>query len=385
VTADADWPDIGDKRVLLVVGQHHPFTEAESSALERFAAAHDVAVYVNHISNYHGLKSVYGNPRLATGHLTPELTPDLLITIGGHLGDYPLDGALKQARAVHWRVHPDGKYGDTYNSLTRIFECSESSFFERMTGRVRGAALSDYHEHWRREIGEVRMPDGFPLSHLLVARRLSGRVPPGSNLHFGILNSLRVWEFFPLDPSIRCYSNVAGFGIDGAMSTFIGQSLASDSLNFLIIGDLSFFYDMNVLGNRHIKNNVRIVLVNNGGGGEFRLSTHTADQFGDDSNRHIAAAGHFGESAEGWVKNNGFTYLAVRDMAELDGALAVLLDSSDKPVVLEVCTAMRDDAAALRSIMLANEHTSRQQVLTQAIKDHLPTSLKTGIKRILGR
>jgi len=156
-------------------------------------------------------------------------------------------------------------------------------------------------------------------------------------------------------------------------------------LNFLIIGDLSFFYDMNAIGIRHLKNNVRIVLVNNHGGGEFRLRANVADQFGDDSNRYIAASGHFGDSAEGWVKGNHFKYIGVKCTDELEKALQILVQPSDSPVLLEVFTKMSDDAGCLQAITGVNDRTPKSEKIVQAIKASIPADLKQGIKKWIGR
>lgn len=384
IPSDTEWPTIGPRRVLLVIGAHHPFLESEILSIENFARKHNVAIYVNHISNYNGDKSVHGNIVLQTGGFK-HLCPDLLITIGGLLGDYPLDGSLRNARVEHWRVCEDGNYLDAYNSLTKVFECPEHYFFSRMAEAVPVEPGRGYFEDWQNELGKISIPDDLPLSHALIAKKLSPLVPAKSNLHFAILNSLRNWEVFSIDRSITCYSNVAGFGIDGCLSTFLGQSLASKQLCFLIIGDLSFFYDMNSIGNRHIKNNVRIVLVNNKGGCEFRMYSHMANQFGDASNRYIGAAGHFGESAEGWVKNNNFTYLAARTKEGLDQALNILVRASDKPVLLEVCTTMKDDSDALLAIVEANKHSPQSEKIVQAIKNSIPPDIKQRIKKAMGR
>lgn len=380
---DVDWPTIGSKKVLLVIGGHRPFSESETLAIESFARKHDTAIYVNHISNYNGLKSVHGNKLLTTSNFE-KTQPELVITIGGHLGDYPLDGKLKNAAIEHWRVCEDGKYSDTYNTVTTIFECPENFFFQRMSEFGENEAVSDYYKVWQEEIAKVILPENLPLSHAFVAKNLAPLIPSNSNLHFGILSSLRNWELYELDFTIKCYSNVAGFGIDGGLSTFLGQSVSSTVLNFLIIGDLAFFYDMNSLGIRHIRNNVRIILVNNHGGGEFRLFTHTADSFGDSTDRHIAAAGHFGNSAEGWVKNNGFEYVSVKRKEELSDILDLLIKPSDKPILLEVFTTMSDDSDALETIIKANIHISQSDKIKQAVKDHMPAGLKKGIRKLLG-
>jgi 2-succinyl-5-enolpyruvyl-6-hydroxy-3-cyclohexene-1-carboxylate synthase len=380
---DTEWPVIGGKRVLVLVGQHHPFSQKEVDAMEAFARSHDAVFYVNHISNYHGYKSVHGNLLLTSGGCE-ELLPDLVITIGGHLGDYPVDGYLKRSGVEHWRVSEDGLYADSYNSMTRIFECPESYFFERMATPA-PMDTSPYLDAWENAISECVMPEDFVLSHALVAKHLSPLIPDNANLHFGILSSLRFWEFYQLNPSIRSYSNVAGFGIDGDVSTFLGQTVASSRMNFLIVGDLAFFYDMNSIGIRHIGKNVRILLVNNGGGGEFRVKTHSANKFGDSSNRHIAAGGHFGGSAEGWVRNNNFDYLSVRSIDQLSSAIQEFLKDSERPVLMEVFTTMADDSECLQMIIEANDRTPQSEKLKQAIKANIPVGLKSGIKKLIGR
>ena len=87
-------------------------------------------------------------------------------------------------------------------------------------------------------------------------------------------------EFFETHSSITGFCNTGGFGIDGIMSSFIGASfMTKNKLYFCVIGDLAFFYDMNVLGNRHIKSNIRIMLINNGKGTEFRIITVWNNKF----------------------------------------------------------------------------------------------------------
>lgn len=348
---DKDWPIIDqDKTVLLVIGAHLPFSKSEQDAVEQFAQKHNAAVYVSHISNYNGKKAVHGNAVISFAEIN-NLKPDLLITIGGLLGDYPLYYAMKGLDVPHWRVNADGKFSDTYNAVTDVFECPESFFFERMSQAVSNDASESYWDAWIRRVKKFVPPQRLPLSHAWVAQQLSPIIPKYSRLHFGILNSLRNWDLVSLDPSIQCYSNVAGFGIDGAMSTFLGQSVATDSMCFLIIGDLSFFYDMNSIGIKHIKNNVRIVLINNNGGAEFCLQGSPIHQCqSKEVKKNIIASGHFGESAEGWVRNNGFEYLSVRSKDDLDEALNVFVQESEKPIVLEVFTIRGDDAGALSVI-----------------------------------
>jgi 2-succinyl-5-enolpyruvyl-6-hydroxy-3-cyclohexene-1-carboxylate synthase len=115
------------------------------------------------------------------------------------------------------------------------------------------------------------------------------------------------------------------------------------------------------------------------------MYSHMANQFGDASNRYIGAAGHFGESAEGWVKNNKFTYLTARTKDELDQALNILVRASDNPILLEVCTTMKDDSDALLAIVEANKHSPQSEKIVQAIKNSIPPAIKQRIKKAMGR
>ena len=384
IITDTEWPEIVQKKVLLVIGQHHPFSDSELGAIEAFAAKFNVAIYVNHISNYSGECSVHGNLRLHVAAFE-SLEPDLLITIGGHLGDYALDSKIRNSNVEHWRVGPDGQLADSFGLITRVFECEENLFFARMVDLAKEEPSGNYYDTWVAEMGRVALPDNYPLSHPIVAQKLAPLIPPNSNLHFAILNSMRIWEFFEIDASIKAYSNVAGFGIDGCLSTFLGQSVMSDELNFLITGDLSFFYDMNAMGIRQLKNNIRIVLVNNRGGCEFRLKTNAASNFGEDANRHIAAGGHFGNSAEGWVRNNGFDYIAVKTKEDLDHATEKFLHKAERPMLMEVFSSMDDDVDALQAISMCNDLRSRSNKIFGSLKKAIPSSLKSKLRYALRR
>lgn len=157
------------------------------------------------------------------------------------------------------------------------------------------------------------------------------------------------------------YSNVGGFGIDGDISSLIGASLANpQKLYYCILGDLAFFYDMNVLGNHHIRNNIRILLINNGRGTEFRNYRHQGSVFGEDADKYIAAAGHFGNKSPELVKhyaqNLGFQYLSANNKEEFNNNINIFIapytnKKEDKPIILEVFTNSDDESDALKKIL----------------------------------
>lgn len=383
---DDDLPPIRGK-VLVAVGEHAPFSADQEQALAAFANAYGAVVYTNHLSNYHGSGAVNGSLVLLNirSQDADGYTPDLLITIGNQIGDYDIDGFLRSVKAEHWRVHLDGQLLDTYQSLTRVFEIPETEFFTRYAERAAGSPSQEYHDSWAIANAKRTIPEHLPLSHAFVAGTLAPLIPAGSNIHFAILSAFRNWNFFNLDPSIKAYANVAAYGIDGCLSTFIGHSVASERMSFLIIGDLSFFYDMNAVGIRHVKGNARVVLVNNNGGGEFRLYSNAADRyFGEEANVHIAAAGHHG-SARAWVESMGWDYIEVKTKQDLLANAGRLLADSERPILMEVFTTMDSDSEGVKIIRDSNPHTVLRNWLVNRIPEHVRHAVPRPLKRIAQR
>ena len=127
------------------------------------------------------------------------------------------------------------------------------------------------------------------------------------------------------------------------LSAFIGQAAATEELSFAFIGDLSFFYDMNAIWNRHVGKNVRILLYNNEGGQTFHWN---AAKEIDTLHLHTSAE-HF-TSAKGWVESRGFKYLSAHNIDEFDTALLTFMSAdSEDPVLFEVFTKKESDARIL--------------------------------------
>lgn len=376
-----EWPvtELNDKKVLIVIGEHRPFTNRQQAALDKFCDTHNVAVYVNHLSNYHGKYSLQANLLVSSGGFT-QVKPDLLITIGGQTGDYSIYGALHGiGNAEHWRVAEDGNYVDTYSKLTRIFECPDYYFLERMVGESK--SVHTYYEAWKSLNDTIDYDVELPFSNCYVAQQLYKDVPKHSIMNFAILNSLRCWSYFPLDESIQGYGNVAAFGIDGCNSMLIGESMNTDKLCFIVTGDLAFFYDMNALGIRHIKDNVRVLLINNGGGAEFKIMTRSWKE-----NVHveefISANGHNG-NARGWAENCGFKYLTATSKEELQEVKSTFLSTSSDPILLEVFTTEESEALAMDILTETNKTESTTDRLKGLVSSIIGEAGVEAIKKII--
>lgn len=355
ITVSCNFPDLPKGRIAVFIGAHAKMTKEQTKIIDLFCASNDAVVFCDHTSGYKGdyrvLYSVVACQQMLdkSGSL-----PDLLIHIGEVTGDY-------YSKDMHgknvWRVSEDGEIRDTFKKLTHIFEMHESRFFEHYT-KNNSQKLIDYLDTCKNNLNEVynKIPE-LPFSNIWIGSKIAHLIPENSTIHFGILNSLRSWNFFELPNSVDSTSNVGGFGIDGNLSSLIGASLANrNKLYFGIIGDLAFFYDMNVLGNRHVGNNIRVLLVNNGKGTEFRQFTHIASDFGVDADKYIAAAGHFGNKSTDLVKHFaqdlGFEYISAHNKEEFEDVYKQFIDPIIKknPILLEVFTNNENESKALRQI-----------------------------------
>lgn len=343
-------PDIPSGRIAVVIGSHNTFKTEESNAIDAFCAEYNAVVFCDHTSGYYGKFRVQAAALFSQQEFQSSLNDFIiLIHIGEVSGDYS-QGEI-HAKEV-WRVNPDGEIRDTYNKLTNVFEMEEAFFFRSYCQGVTGDNKVGLAEAINKELDKVRnaIPD-MSLSNIWVAQQLSPCFPPNCRVHLGILNTLRTWNYFDFPSTVESFCNVGGFGIDGILSTLIGASLVDPNrLYFGIIGDLAFFYDMNVLGNRHVGNNVRILLINNGRGAEFRMYTHYWDKiFHEDADAYGAAAGHFGNMSRRLVKHYaedlGYEYLSACTKEEflVVSKRFLIPEVTDRPMIFEVFTNFEDE------------------------------------------
>lgn len=381
-------------KVAVFIGAHKPFTTAEMESLERFVNTHNAVVLCDHTSSYRGggrvLSAIACSQDLTMRPNYQALKPDLIIHLGEVSGDYSTQGVVGASRAKVWRVNEDGELRDRFKQLEYIFEMREVDFFQRLSTGLspqENSFLPAWQEYAQRVLAMI--PD-LPFSNTWIARELSPALPVNSTVHFGILNSLRNWNFFDVDKTIETASNVGGFGIDGGLSTLIGASLANrERLYFGVIGDLAFFYDLNSLGNRHLGSNVRILLINNGGGGEFKLYHHMGAQFGEQTEDYIAAARHFGNKSQTLVKHFaedlGFKYLCAKNKDEFQQAVQEFITANvqNQPIVFECFTAFSDDSNALEVTEKLDNSVVAKSIASRVASKVLPQGVKTAIKKVL--
>lgn len=375
-------------RIAIIVGAHKQWNPTLTKAVDDFCAIYDAVVLVDHSSHYWGRYRVL--PTLLTSQepfRAQLLETDLLIHIGEEQGDYFTDSPLKKTKEV-WRVSEDGELRDTYGKLTCTFEMTEEQFFcSYIEGKKIDSPCHTYLDEFRRELTSLypRIPE-LPFSNIWIAQQSIPRFPKNAALEFGVSNTMRAWTFFDFEHETYTLANTGCRGIDGAIPTLLGMSLARPNLlHFAVMGDLTFFYSFNVLGNRHFGKNVRIMLINNGCGTEFNIYSHRAYMYyqGDPVriNEFIGAGGHSGAKSKDLVKHFaedlGFQYESASSKEEFLSHLDAFFSEapSEKPMLFEVFTESKLENDALWQI----------RHLIPVEEPSFNEKLKNKIKQVIGR
>ena len=381
-------PKIPKGSIAVFVGAHREWEPELTEAVEEFCEKYNAFVVCSQQSNYKGKYGVYTN--IASEQKNIKYTvPDLLIHIGDVCGN-----SLISCNAT-WRVNPDGEIRDTFRKIRRVFEMSELAFFKYYNKKKEDKSdLSFYNYYdstYDRLINKLTEKD-IPFSNVWAAQQLYSKLPKNSRLFMGILNSLRAWNYFKVDDSILAYCNTGGFGIDGGMSSMVGASMVlKDNICYLITGDLAFFYDMNSIGNRDLGRNVRILLVNNAIGEEFKhnMTVISKAGFHEEANKYMAAEGHFGNKSRDLVRHYaedlGFEYLSADNKEDFTKNVETFTNPEigDKPILFEIFTDYQDETDAIE--ILQTLETDATVTSKNAIKKILGEKGVQAVKKVLNR
>ena len=348
-------------RCMLIAGQMPANCPLNATAVE--ALSKRFALIAEHTANLNSCLPAVRNIdtvlRAMPEERLKELSPDLLITYGGDIVSKRFKKFLRSyPPKAHWHISAGGEVIDLFGVVTTIIEAEPYAFLQRIVmtsppppshkgGELRLAMAEQYVQRWKALSASIAEPE-FSYSEQAAIGALLKKLPPESVLHLGNSSTVRYAQLFSIPDEINVFCNRGTSGIEGSLSTAVGYASASDKINFVIIGDLSFFYDMNALWNGHIGNNLRIMLLNNGGGEIF----HTLGKHEMTEQTRRFVAGTHTASAKGWAAERGFHYTAIRNNEELANALTVFTqpEPTDHPLFLEVFTSQAED------IRLLNEY-----------------------------
>jgi len=316
------------QRILILYGQNHCLDDDQQKALEAFVKKYNCVVCTDNLSNVKCSKSVniYNliSQNISKNDVIRKLKPDVVITVYGNSVSGIRGFLNKAGYFMHWDVNESGNARDPYRKLRCIFECSPTQFFQRMSvvNEIQ-EAKDTYYRMWNEYLCEdAAIPSEY--SQRYTVYNTIKRIPSKSLLHLANSLTVRFACEFNLQDDVEVYCNRGTNGIDGSASSFMGQAMVSEEKCFLLIGDLSFFYDMNSLWNKQLRGNVKIMLFNNSGASLLKFHHSNAITY----EHHTIA--------EGWVKSLGFRYLSSHSKEEFDAQIEEFVADADIPMFFEV-------------------------------------------------
>lgn len=304
---------------------------------EALTQDHAFALVGEHLCNYPDADCTRPDTLVGRNSDFPDIpSPDLLITIGGCIVSKRLKQMLRNNPPTeHWHICADGEVCDTFCCLTRIIEGAPDELLDLL------AAFAEEGDESYRKLWQSA-PAEFSADYcgMTLVGELIRHLPTPSVLHLGNSSAVRYAQLFSLPPGVQVECNRGVNGIEGSLSTALSFACGDARPQYIVCGDLSFFYDMNALWLQHnVSPNVRILLINNGGGGIFKtIGTPKID---------CVEAPH-NASAEAWVKDRGFHYCCTRQMADVATAIAELTTNASRPILLEAFTNSEQDAQILK-------------------------------------
>ena len=328
------------KRKLILVGENKP-NQIDAEIVDFFAKDDSVVVMTETTSNLHHPTFLNNIDTIITPFTNGDFKgfqPDILITFGGMVVSKRIKAFLRKYKPKHhWHIDTLRAY-DTYESLTKHFKVNPNQFFKQFlpfTIPIR----SNYFETFDklssfRELKHQEYLAKIPFSDLKAFDKIIPSLPENSMLHLSNSSAIRYAQLFKIDPTIQVFCNRGTSGIDGSTSTAIGAAVANERPTVLIAGDIGFLYDSNALWNEYTPKNFKIILLNNGGGGIFRIlpgheETPVFNKFFETS--HCL-------TAEQLAKMYGFEYSIASNDATLESSLKTLYTQNDKPAILEIFT-----------------------------------------------
>jgi 2-succinyl-5-enolpyruvyl-6-hydroxy-3-cyclohexene-1-carboxylate synthase len=327
-------------RKLILVGVNEPNAIAEST-IEAFANDESVVVMTENTSNVYHSSFISNIDTIITPFTAEDFEafrPEILVTFGGMVVSKRIKAFLRKYQPKnHWHIDTLRAY-DTFGCLTKHFEVEPNTFFDAflpLTTKIESNyfAQLDAVKELRKEKHEIYLSK-IPFTDFKVFEKVISTLPKLSQLQISNSSAIRYAQLIPIDPSIEVYCNRGTSGIDGSTSTAIGAAVANVNQTVFVTGDIGFLYDSNALWNNYIPKNFKIILINNGGGGIFRIlpghdETPVFNTFFETSH-HL--------TAEHLAKMYGLEYVTANDEMSLSKGLASLYAQNDKPSILEVFT-----------------------------------------------
>ncbi|AJH15529.1 2-succinyl-5-enolpyruvyl-6-hydroxy-3-cyclohexene-1-carboxylic-acid synthase [Myroides profundi] len=326
---------------LILVGVNTPDALSQE-IIDWLANDPSVIIMTETTSNLHHPHCVEHIDRIITTFSEEDFLafqPDLLITFGGMVISKRIKAFLRKYKPTqHWHIDTLRHY-DTYNALNKAILDTPENFFQTIKENVEHYTTSNYYT-WMQSIVIARLAKHeaylktIPFSDLSVFETLFAQLPKGTQLQISNSSAIRYAQLIKIDASNPVFCNRGTSGIDGSTSTAIGAAVATQKPTLLITGDIGFLYDSNGLWNNYIPKDFKILLLNNGGGGIFRIlpghkETPVFNTYFETSHHH---------TAEHLAKMYNFKYRTATNKEELEQQCQLFFEDNNGPAILEVFT-----------------------------------------------
>ena len=334
-----DWNSASKKMIL--VGCNLP-DQIDKKWLNELAEDDSVVVFTETTSNLHH-ESFFPSIDQMIEPLTEAekkaLQPEILLTFGGLIVSKKIKTLLRKYQPkYHW--HIDEKMAnDTFFCLSNHIDVAPNQFFQAFLPKITHYVKSNYHLTWH-AVKNQRLKKHadylrtVPFSDLKAFDVLYKNIPNNQILQIGNSSAIRYSQLFSINKTLKVFCNRGTSGIDGSTSTAIGCAVVHDKPTTLVTGDLGFLYDSNALWNDYIPKNFRIIVVNNQGGGIFRIlpghkNTKNFETYFETT--HNLDARHL-------CRMYGIGYKSVSKEKQLEYYLKEFFEEDDRPKLLEIFT-----------------------------------------------
>lgn len=325
---------------LILVGELKP-NSIEQTIMEQLAKDESVVVLTEVTSNLHHSSFIANIDAIITPFTEADFAyfkPQLLVTFGGMVVSKRIKAFLRRySPDVHWHIDTLRAY-DTYGCLTDWITTTPNVFFKQLFNKS-NSVTSAYKLNLSKIVAirtkkHLEFVENVPFCDFQVFAALAKQLSGTIQLQISNSSAIRYFQLFALKPSIQVFCNRGTSGIDGSTSTAIGAATTNTKPTIFITGDISFFYDSNALWNNYIPNNFKIILINNSGGGIFRiLPGHEENEV---FNTFFETSHNL--DASNLAKMYHFKYQLITDNDDLEHGLKQFLEDFSGKSILEIKT-----------------------------------------------
>lgn len=331
------------EKTLILIGQLPANPVELTKWLEKFRLERSEVVLVEQLGQYQTSDSIGNFDALIStwdAETAQAFAPDMLITLGGHVVSKRVKKWLREHPAKqHWHVGMNG-LPDTYGQATHFLQTTPEAFLQSVLP-IKKKKTEDLVSPWvlRWNLASVNLPEpdrsALPFSDITVTGAFLKAVGKKGVVFTGNSSPVRNLQLYRKPAEMSVFCNRGTSGIEGTLSAACGYALGAEELVYVLIGDLSFFYDLNILTQQPFPKNLRILLINNGGGAIFKMLPGMEPS--DILNNYVSASHN--TKAKGFVEAAGLVYLSASDEVTLQKALKSWNGKeADSAVVLEVFT-----------------------------------------------